>query len=183
MLRSINRQNWVAKNYEYFSNYRKIYYREKDRDKVRERTRSYRASSRGKETRREQQKRRLARDPLYRAKRALRKRLWEYKRRFGSISMSKHIGCSWFEFKFHIESLFYDNPITGVSMSWDNYGLNGWEIDHIVPLCTASSLSDLINLSHYTNLQPLWRYDNVLKSTKDLKLKSEFNENKMEENK
>lgn len=90
--------------------------------------------------------------------------------------MSRHLGCSWDEFKLHIENMFYDNPITGIKMTWDNYGLNGWEIDHIIPLCTASSLSDLVTLSHYKNLQPLWRQDNVIKSTEDLRLKSEFND-------
>ena len=46
-------------------------------------------------------------------------------------------------------------------MNWDNKGLYngeynfGWDIDHIVPLSTASELEDVIRLNHYTNLQPL----------------------------
>lgn len=46
-------------------------------------------------------------------------------------------------------------------MSWDNYGkyngeLNfGWDIDHIKPLCLAKTKEEVINLNHYTNLQPL----------------------------
>ena len=39
-------------------------------------------------------------------------------------------------------------------MSWDNYGVV-WDIDHIKPLSSAITEEDIINLNHYTNLQPL----------------------------
>lgn len=81
--------------------------------------------------------------------------------------MSRIIGCDWTTFKQHIESKFYPNPTTGEPMTWDNYGKNGWHIDHIVPLCSAQSVEDLIRLSHYTNLQPLWAQDNIKKSIID----------------
>lgn len=81
--------------------------------------------------------------------------------------MSSIIGCSWDEFKAHIESRFYPNPVTGEMMTWENYGKNGWEIDHIKPLCSAKNLDELIKLSHYTNLQPLWAIDNVKKSIEE----------------
>ncbi|WP_051264166.1 hypothetical protein [Rhizobium leucaenae] len=55
-------------------------------------------------------------------------------------------------------------------MNWDNYGKNGWEIDHVVPL-DAHNFSDP---SHYdfkrawalSNLQPLWRGENRSKKNK-----------------
>ncbi|MEN6291685.1 MAG: hypothetical protein ABFD07_06685 [Methanobacterium sp.] len=65
------------------------------------------------------------------------------------------IGCSYEEFKQHLESLF--EPW----MNWDNRGLYngefnyGWDIDHIVPLSTATTEEELIKLCHYTNTQPL----------------------------
>jgi len=46
-------------------------------------------------------------------------------------------------------------------MNWDNRGLYngefnyGWDIDHIVPLSTATTEEELIKLCHYTNTQPL----------------------------
>lgn len=46
-------------------------------------------------------------------------------------------------------------------MSWENQGkyngeLNfGWDIDHIIPISSAKSEEDILNLNHYTNLQPL----------------------------
>jgi hypothetical protein len=51
-------------------------------------------------------------------------------------------------------------------MSFDNYGLYGWHLDHIVPISTAKSEEDVKQLSHYSNIQPLWAEDNLKKSNK-----------------
>jgi hypothetical protein len=65
------------------------------------------------------------------------------------------LGCTFEEFKIHLESKF--EPW----MTWENRGLYngelnyGWDIDHIIPLATASSEEDVIRLNHYSNLQPL----------------------------
>ena len=51
-------------------------------------------------------------------------------------------------------------------MSWDNYG--EWEIDHIRP-CASFDLTDVgeqLKCFHYTNLQPLWMIDNIIKKDK-----------------
>ena len=72
------------------------------------------------------------------------------------------IGCSTFELKDYIESKFTDG------MSWDNYGRDGWHIDHIRP-CASFDLSDTKQQEecfHYTNLQPLWAKDNLSKKNK-----------------
>ncbi len=66
----------------------------------------------------------------------------------------EYLGCSSEEFRFYLESKFKDG------MTWENYGLNGWEIDHIVPISSALSQDDFKKLSHYTNLQPLWLKEN-----------------------
>ena len=53
-------------------------------------------------------------------------------------------------------------------MSWENYGVFGWHIDHIRP-CASFDLSDPKQQSecfHYTNLQPLWWKDNLSKHSK-----------------
>jgi hypothetical protein len=31
----------------------------------------------------------------------------------------------------------------------------GWDIDHIIPVSSATSEEEVIKLNHYTNLQPL----------------------------
>ena len=67
----------------------------------------------------------------------------------------KILGCTFNEFKKYLESKF--EPW----MNWENKGLyngkfnHGWDIDHIIPLSSASTKEELIKLNHYTNLQPL----------------------------
>jgi len=84
-------------------------------------------------------------------------------KRNGYTKKSKTIdilGCSFIEFKQYLESKF--EPW----MNWDNYGKYdgtehyGWDIDHIIPLATAINENDIINLNHYTNLQPLCSFIN-----------------------
>ena len=70
------------------------------------------------------------------------------------------LGCSFEMFKERIESLWQP------WMNWDNYGKYngtpnyGWDIDHITPLSSAKIEQDVINLNHYSNLQPLCSYIN-----------------------
>jgi hypothetical protein len=70
------------------------------------------------------------------------------------------LGCSISELKIHLQSQFTSR------MNWNNYGKNGWTIDHIIP-CRAFNLLNEEGQKkcfHYTNLQPLWNTDNQLKS-------------------
>lgn len=69
------------------------------------------------------------------------------------------LGCSWGELLSHLESQFLPG------MTWDNRC--DWEIDHRLPLSSAKSEDDMVNLSHYTNLQPLWRTDNRRKGNRN----------------
>ena len=74
----------------------------------------------------------------------------------------KLLGCSVDFLKKHIESQFEPG------MSWENYGFDGWHMDHIVP-CASFDLSDPEQQQkcfHYSNLQPLWAKDNISKSAK-----------------
>jgi hypothetical protein len=72
----------------------------------------------------------------------------------------KILGCSFIEFKLHLESKFDS------WMTWDNYSLYnkdfnfGWEIDHIIPISSAKTIEDIIKLNHFSNLQPLDSYIN-----------------------
>jgi hypothetical protein len=72
------------------------------------------------------------------------------------------ISCTIAELRQHLEVQFTDG------MSWDNYGRNGWHIDHIRP-CASFDLTDpeqQRQCFHYTNLQPLWAADNISKGAK-----------------
>ncbi len=70
----------------------------------------------------------------------------------------KILGCSYIEFKIHLEKQFLNG------MSWDNR--TNWHIDHIVPISSAKNEEDIIKLNHFTNLRPLWAKDNLIKSNK-----------------
>jgi len=53
-------------------------------------------------------------------------------------------------------------------MTWENYGVGGWHIDHIIP-CAAFNLLDPEQQKkcfHYTNMQALWEIENISKGCK-----------------
>jgi hypothetical protein len=56
-------------------------------------------------------------------------------------------------------------------MSWSNYGLKGWHVDHIMPF-EAFKKYDVTKeetqkkIMALNNLQPMWAYQNISKSNK-----------------
>lgn len=79
--------------------------------------------------------------------------LWNFKNKH---SVESILGCSCEFFRAYIESQFVGN------MSWDN--IRQIHLDHIVPLSSAKSASEIIRLNHWSNFQPLWENDNLAKS-------------------
>jgi hypothetical protein len=79
-------------------------------------------------------------------------------------SAVKDLGCTVEQLKQHLESKFQ----TG--MTWDNWRIDGWHIDHIKPLASfdLTDRKQLLEACHYTNLQPLWATDNLRKGDKVL---------------
>ena len=77
-----------------------------------------------------------------------------------------YLGCSTHDFRLYISSKFQDG------MTWENYG--EWHLDHIVPVSSAESEQDIIDLNHYTNFQPLWKNANMHKSDSTKHLSSEW---------
>ena len=77
-------------------------------------------------------------------------------------SLPEDLGCSLDELILYLESKFTEG------MSWDNYGRNGWHIDHIIPISSfdLSSPEELKKACHYINLQPLWAKDNMRKGNR-----------------
>lgn len=70
------------------------------------------------------------------------------------------IGCSLEHLKIHLANQFQPG------MSWSNYGQ--WHVDHRRP-CASFDLSVAVQQKkcfHYTNLQPLWAKDNLIKGSK-----------------
>lgn len=67
------------------------------------------------------------------------------------------LGCSISQLREHLQKQFQPG------MSWENKGV--WHIDHIRP-CVSFDLADPTQQKtcfHYTNLQPLWAIDNLIK--------------------
>lgn len=77
-------------------------------------------------------------------------------------SAVRDLGCSIADLTTYLEKQFLPN------MTWDNWGLKGWHIDHIKPLASfdLSDRTQFLQACHYTNLRPLWATDNLRKGAK-----------------
>ncbi len=76
------------------------------------------------------------------------------------------LGCTLEQFKLHIESQFLPG------MTWENHGLRGWHLDHIIGLCNFD-LTDPEQYAlacHYTNIRPLWAKDNLTRKKRNITL-------------
>ena len=113
-------------------------------------------------------------DPYYKIRASLSASLVQFLKREGTIkygSITKLIGVSKEELKKHLESKWYPHPKTGEIMSWSNYGLKGWHVDHIMPF-EAFKKYDVTKeetqkkIMALNNLQPMWAYQNISKSNK-----------------
>lgn len=103
--------------------------------------------------------------------RNLRTRLWiSIEGRSKMASAVADLGCSIEDLKKHLENKFHPHPDTGEDMSWSNYGKDGWEIDHVIPLSAfdLSTEQGQRDACRFENLQPLWRNSNRTKSDKVL---------------
>ncbi len=100
-------------------------------------------------------------DPLYKLNRLLLCRMTAaFKRKSWKkgLGAEKLLGCDYKTAFDHMEKQFTEG------MCWENHGK--WHIDHIIPLASAKTEEELVKLFHYTNLQPLWKKDNLSKGAK-----------------
>lgn len=77
-------------------------------------------------------------------------------------SAVKDLGCTVGELIAYLEQQFEPG------MNWSNHAVDGWHIDHVIPL-SSFDLSDIDQFKkacHYTNLQPLWAPKNLSKGGK-----------------
>lgn len=114
-------------------------------------------------------KRKYKEDPQFRLRRNILSRVQDIMKTTNGdkkYSISKNMGCTFHELKQHLENEFYQNEKTWEYMSWENYGINGWHIDHVIPL-SFFNLQDPTQFklaNHYTNLRPIWAEENIKKS-------------------
>lgn len=112
------------------------------------------------------QKRKELADPSYKVARRLRARFYKLLKNKDKQSyhvLSKYVSYTYDDAVSHIESLFEPG------MSWDNYGVYGWHIDHIKPLCSfdLTNKDEIIQAWQLSNLRPIWCTDNWEKSKQD----------------
>jgi len=153
--RKLTNKKYVKKNYNKIRKYQKVWLENNKEQHLK--------------SRRKYENKKFNTDPCFRIGKILRNRLnIAIKCDFKNGSAVRHLGCSLPDLKQHLESKFYTNLETNEIMSWNNYGVYGWHIDHIVPLSkfNLSIEEELKAACHYTNLQPMWAKENLSKGAK-----------------
>lgn len=122
-----------------------------------ERVRNKRPHNRASRAKARRERRR--RDPAFRIADFLRARIWFLLRNRGlrkSVATERLLGCSFEDFAIYLESKFESG------MTWDNYEINGWHVDHIMP-CAIFDLAKADHQKrcfHFSNMQPMWASEN-----------------------
>jgi len=160
-------ENYYPKYYNENKNKIKEYHKEyRDNNSEKEKLRHKEYREKNKNRRNELHKERMGNDSLYKLKhniRSLIKQGLKSKKYVKNSKTQEILGCSFEEFKLHIESLW--EPW----MNWNNCGNpkdgiiepnKTWDIDHIVPTSSAITEEELLKLNHFTNLQPLCSHYN-----------------------
>jgi hypothetical protein len=144
-------KKYFIKNKEKIKNKRKSYFL-KNKEKINQKRKDY-------------IKIKMKNDPIFKLLCNIRNRLnLALKNNVKSNKTKELFGCTVDLVKKHLESQFKEG------MTWENHGVKGWHIDHIKP-CSYFDLSDpeqQRKCFHYTNLQPLWWYENLKKRNKIL---------------
>lgn len=145
-------KSWNLRNAEHVKNYRKNY-NKNNRPKINKIKQEYYHRV-GKENRKLNLNRRLLDSLRSRVRSAIVNNCGN--KAYKTIEL---IGCTVPELKIHLEKQFKPG------MSWNNYGMRGWHIDHIIP-CAYFDLKNIEEQKicfNYKNLQPLWAIDNLQK--------------------
>jgi hypothetical protein len=175
----IRKKEWTIKNKEHIFEYSKEYklknidkvlnnndnYKKNNEEKIKKQAKKYRENNKDKikELNKIYRVKKLETDSLFKLRHNIDNLIRISFKNYGynkKSKTSKILGCSYEEFKTHLESKF--EPW----MNWENRGLYngtlnyGWDMDHIIPLSSATYEEDIIRLNHYSNLQPLCSYTN-----------------------
>ena len=151
-------KEWRLKNKEHI----KEYYL-KNKEKIKEYKKEYQLNNkeRVKEYTREYTRERRKTDPNFKLLANLRSRIWKILKGANKSKRTMElIGCTLDELWTNLESKFTEG------MTRQNHGK--WHIDHIMP-CVSFDLTNpeqQAKCFHYTNLQPLWAFDNISKGAK-----------------
>lgn len=135
-------------------------YREKHKDTLDAKSKKWKENNKDKhrQNQREYFNKRKKLDINFKLSSRLRTRLWNALKNNQKIgSAIKDLGCTLTELKKYLQNKFQ------FGMNWENYG--EWHIDHIKPLSlfNLTNREEFLKACHYTNLQPLWARDNLIK--------------------
>lgn len=166
--RNNNRERAIKTNREWRKNNKEKHkiatkkWREKNKEKVKETRRNWIENNR-KKTREYSAKKRLK--VSKRISNSISSSiLLSIKKNKSGMSWEKLVNFSFEEFKKRFEKLFADG------MSWDNYGRNGWHVDHIIPISAFNfekpEDDDFKRCWALSNLQPMWAKENISKGNK-----------------
>ena len=158
-------KEWYLKNRDRVLNKAKKHY-EENKIKIREYKKEWDCLN--KEYLNEKERQRKLEAPLFKLTHNIRGLLYQsFKRackgKYKKSDKTENIlGCTVQEFIEYLQSLFIEG------MNLENHGQceECWQIDHIIPISSAKTEEEIIELNYYTNLQPLWRNDNIRKGKK-----------------
>jgi len=109
----------------------------------------------------------MIQDPATKMRYALRKRMTSFMHRViggpserSAARVVEYLGCTPQQFKDYIQMQFRSG------MTWENHGRDGWEVDHVIPLCAFDHTdeAEVKKAWHYTNMRPLWKKENRSKA-------------------
>lgn len=153
---------WREKNHEKVKDAQRIY-NHKNAEKRKEQNKIW--CEKNREKIRQKINLKLSGDINFKLAHTLRNQTRDYIKRQKGVKRGRTIelvGCSWNELRSYLENKFKEG------MNWENHGSYGWHIDHIRP-CKSFDLTDPEQQKecfHYTNLQPLWWWENLKKGSK-----------------
>jgi hypothetical protein len=165
----IHKQNYYNKNKDILKSNLdkdkfKLYmddYRKSNKESIRETNKIYRENNKENlnSHRKEYRKNKFLCDPIYKLQHNIRSNISNSFKGYSKNSKTQEIlGCEFSVFKKYIEDQFKEN------MSWENFG--EWHLDHKTPISWAETEERVYELNHYTNFQPLWAKDNLIKGNK-----------------
>ncbi len=108
------------------------------------------------------EKEKLLVDENLRIVKRLRSKLKDFIKGGNSKTTERLVGCTSDELRKYLENLFKPG------MTWENYGQNGWVVDHYWPICEFDLTDPQQQLAcfNFRNLQPLWYEENKKKGRK-----------------
>ena len=138
-------------------------YYQKHKEEIKKKVNNYRIANKEKISKQKykRKKERLKTDEVFKLKQQMGNLIYysfKRKRKYRKTSKAFLIfGCEWQYFYNYLLQTFKDN----YGYEWNE--IEEVEVDHIIPLCKAKTIDDVIRLNHISNLQLLTKEDNKKK--------------------